>query len=152
MYVMGYRFQMHALRNAIVDVLYDYYSQPALEPPAAAINMEDVKFIFDQTPNDSPMRRYLVCQLLFYFFDGKRAGKPLPKEWATVLGEANDISLVTSGWRLLDPLPFPGLEPAPVNKVSMTFTPDSFSATVELTYPDVPLSYRIAGTEQSEEA
>lgn len=100
MYVMGYRFQMHALRNAIIDVLYDYYSQPALDPPATAINMEDVKFIFDQTPNDSPMRRYLVCQLLFYFFDGKRASKPLPKEWATVLGEANDISF--SMFRMLN--------------------------------------------------
>ncbi|KAK4164977.1 hypothetical protein QBC43DRAFT_352366 [Cladorrhinum sp. PSN259] len=65
------------------------------------INMEDVKYIFDCTPNDSPMRRYLVCQLLFFFFDRERAGKPLPQEWATVLGEqGSDIGF--SMFRMLN--------------------------------------------------
>ncbi|KAK3997182.1 hypothetical protein QBC44DRAFT_399008 [Cladorrhinum sp. PSN332] len=96
MYVMGYRFQMYGLRNAVLDVLYDYYSGSPREP----INMEDVKYIFDNTPTDAPMRRYLVCQLLFYFFDRERAGKPLPKEWATVLGEQGDIGF--SMFRMLN--------------------------------------------------
>ncbi|KAK4228362.1 hypothetical protein QBC38DRAFT_524277 [Podospora fimiseda] len=98
MYVMGYRFQMYGLRNAVLDVLYDYYSAPPNERDE--VNMEDVKYIFDNTPTDSPMRRYLVCQLLFYFFGRERAGQPLPKEWATVLGEQGDIGF--SMWRMLN--------------------------------------------------
>jgi hypothetical protein len=56
--------------------------------------------------------------------------------------EDDDIGIVTSGWTLPDPLPFPGTYPAPVTRVSYTFTPERFKASVEFMFPDAPMRLR----------
>jgi hypothetical protein len=54
----------------------------------------------------------------------------------------NDVRLATSDWRLPQRLPVYGLSVAPVKRVSFTFTPKTFSGSVELVFPAVPLEVR----------
>lgn len=51
---------------------------------------------------------------------------------------ADDVRLVTSSWRLPDRLPVVDLPPAPVKRVTYTFSPDGFRASVEFHYPVAP--------------
>lgn len=54
----------------------------------------------------------------------------------------NDVRLITSSWRIPDQLPVYGLRPAPVRRISYTFTPEEFSADVEFHFPAVPAVVR----------
>ena len=54
----------------------------------------------------------------------------------------DDVRLITSGWRIPDRLPVYGLDPAPVKRFTATFTPRSFTASVEFHVPTVPLALR----------
>jgi hypothetical protein len=47
----------------------------------------------------------------------------------------NDVRVVTSGWRLPQQLPVYGFRPAPVRRVTFTFTPDSFTGSVDFFFP-----------------
>ncbi|HLL68807.1 MAG TPA: hypothetical protein VK453_24300 [Micromonosporaceae bacterium] len=55
---------------------------------------------------------------------------------------ADDVRLPASTWRLPDQLPVFGLRPAPVQRVTYTFTPTKFVASVEFHFPAVPLVVR----------
>lgn len=54
----------------------------------------------------------------------------------------NDVRLATSNWLLPGRLPVYGLNPALVQRVSYTFTPKTFSGSVEFVFPTVPLEVR----------
>ncbi|KAK4204803.1 hypothetical protein QBC40DRAFT_336701 [Triangularia verruculosa] len=94
-YVLGYKFETEALRNACIDVLYDYFG-PASDDHYC-LKMEDVAFIFANTPEEAPMRRFLVAHLLFYVFSRNRRGVSIPEEWGTVL-EKGDFGI---SWTLV---------------------------------------------------
>ncbi|KAK4178691.1 hypothetical protein QBC36DRAFT_181960 [Triangularia setosa] len=94
-YVLGYKFETEALRNACIDVLYDYLG-PASDDHIC-LAMQDVAFVFQNTPNESPMRRFLTAHLLFYIFSLNRRGTPLPQEWGTIL-EKGDFGI---SWTLI---------------------------------------------------
>lgn len=55
---------------------------------------------------------------------------------------ADDVGLITGGFRIPARLPVPDLDPAPVSRISYTFTPTGFRASVELAYPDIPVIVR----------
>lgn len=59
---------------------------------------------------------------------------------ATIVSD--DVRIVTSTWRIPDRLPVYGLQPAPVKRISYTFTPRHFTASVEFHVPTVPLILR----------
>lgn len=59
---------------------------------------------------------------------------------ADILGD--DVGIITGGFRIPNRLPVPDLDPAPVSRVSYTFTPTAFRASVEMTFPDTPLVVR----------
>ncbi|KAK4667005.1 hypothetical protein QC763_305310 [Podospora pseudopauciseta] len=94
-YVLGYKFECVGLRNACVDVLYDYLGPASADH--VCLSMQDVAFVFENTPKESPMRRFLVAHLLFYIFCLNRRGTPLPEEWGTVL-EKGDFGI---SWTLI---------------------------------------------------
>lgn len=57
--------------------------------------------------------------------------------------KTNDARLLISGWQIPGPLPVFGLSsPAPVQRISLSFTPKSFSASVEFYVGTVPDSLR----------
>jgi hypothetical protein len=56
---------------------------------------------------------------------------------------ADDVRLVRSRWRIPDRLPvYGGLPPAPVQHVTLTFTPQGFRASVDFQFPAVPIAAR----------
>jgi hypothetical protein len=55
---------------------------------------------------------------------------------------ADDVRLVSSTWRIPDRLPVYGLPPAPIQRVTLTFSPQGFSASVDFHFPTVPLAAR----------
>ncbi|KAK0741775.1 hypothetical protein B0T21DRAFT_433138 [Apiosordaria backusii] len=97
-YILGYKFETEALRNACVDVLYDYMGPASDDHMCLA--MQDVAFVFQNTPSESPMRRFLVAHLLFYIFSRNRRAMPLPQEWGTVL-EKGDFGISWTMFRML---------------------------------------------------
>jgi len=48
----------------------------------------------------------------------------------------NDVRLVTSTWRIPDELPVYGIGPAPVARVTYTFSPQGFDGTLEFVFPE----------------
>lgn len=54
----------------------------------------------------------------------------------------NDAGIIVGGFRIPARLPVPNLDPAPVSRISYTFTPVEFRASVEMAYPDTPLIVR----------
>jgi len=55
---------------------------------------------------------------------------------------ADDVRLVRSSWRIPDRLPFYGLPPAAVQRVTYTFSPQGFRASVDFHFPAVPFAAR----------
>ncbi|KAK4186043.1 hypothetical protein QBC35DRAFT_465047 [Podospora australis] len=90
LYVLGYDFGMESLRNSTMDVIYDHYGpvRPDHEAPA----MEDVEYIFRNTPPDSPMRRFLIAHLCFFLFSEARQGQGLPEGWFKFSAENHEIN------------------------------------------------------------
>jgi sugar lactone lactonase YvrE len=61
---------------------------------------------------------------------------------ATAALVADDVRLLTSGWRIPDRLPVYGLHPAPVQRITYTFSPQGCTASVEFAFHSVPLALR----------
>lgn len=53
--------------------------------------------------------------------------------------KSDDVRLLRSTWRLPDRLPVYGLPAAPVQRISYTFGPNGYSASLDFQYHDVPL-------------
>ncbi|SPQ20334.1 4d39f5ac-9ba7-4cab-9d83-27631aa1918a [Thermothielavioides terrestris] len=88
-YVMGYKFGIVGVRNAVIDVLYTYYGEASDDHEAP--NMHDVKYIFENTLPGAPMRRLLTAHSLFYLFSKDRVTQPLPRDWVEVLNSEAEI-------------------------------------------------------------
>lgn len=58
---------------------------------------------------------------------------------ASAQWKADDVRLLRSTWRLPDRLPVYGLPAAPVQRISYTFGPNGYSASLDFHYHDVPL-------------
>lgn len=89
LYVMGGKFGIVGVRNAVIDVLYLYYGEASddhLSP-----NLHDVTYIFAHTTPDAPMRRFLIAHALFHLFSRDRRNAPLPQDWVEVLNEQCDV-------------------------------------------------------------
>ncbi|KAL2018524.1 hypothetical protein VTK56DRAFT_736 [Thermocarpiscus australiensis] len=89
LYVLGGKFGILGVRNAVIDVLYVYFGEASDDHKAP--NLLDVKYIFDHTLPDAPIRRFLIAHTLFYLFSKNRRNAPLPGEWAGVLTENGEI-------------------------------------------------------------
>lgn len=55
---------------------------------------------------------------------------------------ADDVKIITSGHKIVQRLPFPGLGSAPVKRVSYTFTPSGFRCDVDFNFPATPIQVR----------
>ena len=84
-YVMGGKFGILGVRNAVLDVLYAYYGEASDDHRSP--DMADVTYIFDHTMPNAPMRRFLTAHSLFFLFSKNRRGQPLPQDWITVLND-----------------------------------------------------------------
>ncbi|KAH6640670.1 hypothetical protein F5144DRAFT_482089 [Chaetomium tenue] len=84
-YVMGGKFGILGVRNAVLDVLYMYFGEASDDHRAP--DMGDITYIFDHTGPNAPMRRFLTAHALFFLFSKNRRGLPLPQDWNTVLNE-----------------------------------------------------------------
>ncbi|KAK3304198.1 uncharacterized protein B0T15DRAFT_232436 [Chaetomium strumarium] len=84
-YVMGFKFGITGIRNAVVDCLYTYFGTSSDDHKAPAFY--DVKYIFDNTEPGAPMRRLLTAHLLFFLFSKSRRNSPLPGDWVEVLSK-----------------------------------------------------------------
>ncbi|KAL1840522.1 hypothetical protein VTJ49DRAFT_343 [Mycothermus thermophilus] len=82
-YVMGGKFDITGVRNAVIDVLYGYFGEAS--DTHRAPNMHDVRYVFAHTTPRSPMRRFLIAHALFYLFSRGRRNEPLPQDWDEVL-------------------------------------------------------------------
>ncbi|KXX80708.1 hypothetical protein MMYC01_202143 [Madurella mycetomatis] len=115
LYVLGGKLGVIGVRNAASDALYEYYG-PASDnhkPP----NLHDVKYIFDNTTPDAPLRRFLIAQALFYLFSLNRRNAPLPRDWIVVLTQHAEIGfamirmLADWNWAIGDNAPNMNLRP-----------------------------------------
>ncbi|KAL2132832.1 hypothetical protein VTI74DRAFT_3264 [Chaetomium olivicolor] len=88
-YVLGGKLGIPALRNAVIDVLYAYYGEASDDHESP--NLHDVKYIFENTAEDAPMRRLLIAHALFFFFSKNRRNAPLPQDWVDVLSRHADV-------------------------------------------------------------
>lgn len=77
------------MRNAAIDVLYTHYGEASDDHEAP--NLHDVKYIFDNTTPEAPIRRFLIVHALFFLFSKNRRNAPLPDDWAQVLTEHGEI-------------------------------------------------------------
>jgi hypothetical protein len=88
-YVMGGKFGIVGVRNAVIDVLYAYYGEASDNHMSPSLH--DVKYIFDNTKPEAPMRRFLIAHALFYLFSKNRRNAPLPEDWFEVLNAHCDV-------------------------------------------------------------
>ncbi|KAK3345365.1 hypothetical protein B0H65DRAFT_558298 [Neurospora tetraspora] len=84
LYILGQTVQLPGLRNACIDVLYNYYAAETEE--VRVPDLHDVQYIFENTAHapDSQMRRLLVAHCMFHLYGVKRRG-PLPPDWQEVM-------------------------------------------------------------------
>ncbi|KAK4251613.1 hypothetical protein C7999DRAFT_10631 [Corynascus novoguineensis] len=105
-YVLGGKFGIVGVRNAVLDVLYAYYGDtaPGSEQHHRAPNMHDITYVFAHTARDAPMRRFLIAHALFYLFSRARSSRGartssssssalllLPLDWEQVLSESAEV-------------------------------------------------------------
>jgi hypothetical protein len=86
---MGGKFGIVGVRNAVIDVLYAYYGEASDNHMSPSLH--DVKYIFDNTKPEAPMRRFLIAHALFYLFSKNRRNAPLPEDWFEVLNAHCDV-------------------------------------------------------------
>ncbi|KAK3387272.1 hypothetical protein B0H63DRAFT_541513 [Podospora didyma] len=103
LYVLGDKIGIVGVKNAAIDVLYQYYGQVP-EDVIRVPSLFDVKYVFDNTDGNAQIRRLLIAHALFFLFSKKRANRdPLPEEWQTVLSENGEIAWsmikMLSDWR-----------------------------------------------------
>ena len=89
LYVMGGKFGMIGIRNAAIDALYTYYGE--VREDHESPNLHDIKYIFEHTTAEAPIRRFLIVHCVFYLFCRGRQNTPLPEDWAEVLNERGEI-------------------------------------------------------------
>ncbi|KAK4153880.1 hypothetical protein C8A00DRAFT_14945 [Chaetomidium leptoderma] len=88
-YVMGGKFGIVGVRNAVIDVLYAHYGEA--DDGHMSPNLHDVTYVFENTAREAPMRRFLVAHALFYLFSKNRRDAPLPEDWVEVLNTQSEI-------------------------------------------------------------
>ncbi|KAL2170924.1 hypothetical protein VTG60DRAFT_4328 [Thermothelomyces hinnuleus] len=90
-YVLGGKFGIVGVRNAVLDVLYAYYGEGSGADEHRSPDMRDITYIFEHTTRDAPMRRFLIAHALFYLFSRGRRGAPLPLDWEQVLSRSAEV-------------------------------------------------------------
>ncbi|KAK5658613.1 hypothetical protein OQA88_2006 [Cercophora sp. LCS_1] len=90
LYVLAQQLEIVGVKNAAIDVIYNYYGEATGE--LRVPNLNDVAFVFNSTPEDSHLRRLLIAHTLFYIFDKRRGNKPLPEEWEAVMRGNGEIA------------------------------------------------------------
>ena len=80
---------MIGVRNAAIDALYTYYGEVSDDHESPSLH--DIRYIFDHTTPDAPIRRFLIVHSLFYMFSKNRQNTPLPADWAQVIRERGEI-------------------------------------------------------------
>jgi hypothetical protein len=101
LYVMATKLEIQGLKNAAVDAIYHFYhGDGAVEEGGKrrCPDLRDVKYVFENTVADAPIRRLLVVSTLFYLFSRKneRQSNLLPDEWEEVIRSSGDI-----GWEII---------------------------------------------------
>lgn len=103
LYVLASKLGVEGLKNAAVNVVYDYYhAGVAIGEKRRCPDLRDVRFVFERTGEDAQMRRLLVVSTLFYLFSRKdnsssnNNADSLPAEWEEVLRSTGEI-----GWELI---------------------------------------------------
>lgn len=93
------------VKNAAIDAVYSYFDENTDEVRAPSIY--DVQLVFENTPNDSPMRRLLTAYCLFHLFNKKRHNiGSLPDEWVEIMTADHVVShamlemLAEWGWAM----------------------------------------------------
>ncbi|KAJ4398778.1 hypothetical protein N0V85_006196 [Neurospora sp. IMI 360204] len=91
LYILGQTVQLPGLRNACIDVLYNYYAAETEE--VRVPDLHDVQYVFENTAHapDSQMRRLLVAHCMFHLYGVKRRG-PLPPDWQEVMEPRCDVA------------------------------------------------------------
>lgn len=102
LYVLASKLVIEGLKNASISVVYDYF-HAGVSPgdKRRCPDLRDVRFVFDNTVEDSQMRHLLIVSTLFYLFGRKdrtilSSSTCLPTEWEEVLRSRGDIA-----WELI---------------------------------------------------
>ncbi|KAL1879105.1 hypothetical protein VTK73DRAFT_7329 [Phialemonium thermophilum] len=107
LYILACKLDIEGLKNAAVDLVYDHF-HAGLNPgdKRRCPDMRDVQYVFDHTPEGSPLRRLLIVTSLFYLFSVKdpgEAGIELPQSWKAVLVSNGEIGFeiikMANSWR-----------------------------------------------------
>ncbi|KAK0634736.1 hypothetical protein B0T17DRAFT_586461 [Bombardia bombarda] len=93
LYILGGKFNIIGVRNAAIDVLYNYFGEQTEE--VRCPNLEDVRYLFDHTAPDEQIRRLVIAHTLFHLFGKKRERiglHTLPREWEAVISSNGEIA------------------------------------------------------------
>ncbi|KAK3943578.1 hypothetical protein QBC46DRAFT_420037 [Diplogelasinospora grovesii] len=102
LYILAETLTIIPVKNAAIDCLYDYFKLGLDDPSVEARcpDLRDVRYIFDHTPPESPMRKLLIVHAMLYLFSKKRRAVPrtilLPDEWEETITQSGDI-----GWAMI---------------------------------------------------
>lgn len=118
LYILALKLEVFSLRNAAIDSLHVWFHPDAQEKPkqrsnrtAAAAStgdnveyepskqlphrrvpwMTDVQHVFARTPEDNPLRRFLISTAVIFLFSKRPEGRELPEEWREVLTGTGEI-------------------------------------------------------------
>ncbi|KAK4455073.1 hypothetical protein QBC34DRAFT_465000 [Podospora aff. communis PSN243] len=90
LYLLGVTFEIVGVKNAAIDTVYSYFAEAH---GTRCPNIYDVQLVFENTTDNSPMRRLLIAHCLFYFFNKRRPdlGR-LPDTWDVVMKQDSTVS------------------------------------------------------------
>lgn len=88
---MGGTFGITGVRNAVVDVLHGYFG-PGSDSHRAP-DIADITYLFTNTTEGTPMRRFLAAHAIFHMFSKNHTAAGLPEAWKPVLQANSDIGL-----------------------------------------------------------
>lgn len=120
LYLLALKLEIFSLRNAAIDSLHVWFHPDAQEKrkqrgnragAAAATEpadiedyepskqlphrrvpwMTDVRHVFARTPEDNPLRRFLISTAVIFLFSKRPEGRELPEEWKEVLTGTGEI-------------------------------------------------------------
>jgi hypothetical protein len=104
LYLLGVTFEIVGVKNAAIDAVYGYFAET---DGVRCPSIYDVQLVFENTTDDSPMRRLLIAHCLFYFFNKKRADLgSLPAQWDEIMKVDHTVScailemLAEWGWAM----------------------------------------------------
>ena len=99
LYVFAHKLGIEGLKNAAIDVIYDYFFAAAAEPGKnrRCPNTADIQYVFKHTENGSQLRCLIVVAGLFYLFSERDTapGNPL-EDWEETFRADGTI-----GWEFL---------------------------------------------------